>query len=86
MATVSKESYERLLRDRPYKFDEEEVNYRDGEGEDVCATCIHFFTRKVDGYSTCEIFRPSDDSPVDPDYVCDFHTVTSPEPSSTKSD
>ena len=74
MATVTKDSYLRLIDNKPYKFDEEEVNYRDGEGDDVCRTCVHFFERMIDKFHTCEIFRPRDEGPVDPDYVCDFHT------------
>lgn len=75
MATVSKESYLRLIENRPYKFDEEEVSYRDAKGEEACGNCIHFFTREVDKFHTCEIFRPEDGGTVDVDYVCDFHTV-----------
>lgn len=75
MPTVTKNSYLRLMDNRPYKFDQEEVNYRDGEGEEVCGTCVHFFERVIDGFHTCEIFRPSDDSAVNPKYVCDFHTT-----------
>lgn len=75
MSTVSKESYLRLIENRPYKFDEDEVAYRDGEGEEVCRTCIHFFERVTDKFHTCEIFRPMGDAPVDPEFVCDFHTL-----------
>ncbi len=75
MATVSKEAYNRLTENRPYKFDAKEVNYRDADGDEKCAGCLHFYTRKVDGFHTCEIFRPADDSSVDPAYVCDFHSV-----------
>jgi hypothetical protein len=84
MATVSKESYLRLLENRPYKFDAEEVDYRDAivdakydflqTDEPRCETCVHFYTRKVDGHNTCEIFRPADDSSVEPEYLCDFWT------------
>jgi hypothetical protein len=75
MATVSKESYLRLIENRPYKFDEKEVNYGVPDGEEVCRTCVHFFERVTDQFHTCEIFRPSDDAPVEPEYVCDFHTT-----------
>lgn len=75
MATVSNEAYKRLTENRPYKFDEEEVNYRDAESsKDKCGTCAHFFARVIDKFHTCEIFRPSDDSEVISDYVCDFWT------------
>ncbi len=75
MATVTKESYLRLIENRPYKFDEEEVNYRQGEDLERCGTCVHFFERVTDKFHTCEIFRPKDDSTVNPAYVCDFHTT-----------
>jgi hypothetical protein len=76
MATVSKESYLRLMENRPYKFDEEEVNYRESESyaDDRCDTCLHFYERVLDKFHTCEIFRPSDDSTVKPDWLCDFWT------------
>lgn len=75
MATVSKDLYERMIADRPLKFSAKEVNYRDSveESEEAyCHSCVHFFTRKIDGHNTCEIFRPKDDESVDPNYVCDF--------------
>lgn len=75
MTTVSKESYLGLLADRPYKFSKQEVDYREGEGEEVCRTCVHFFERVTDKFHTCEIYRASDDSSVDASYVCDCHTV-----------
>jgi hypothetical protein len=78
MATVSKESYLRLVENRPYKFDREEVAYREGEGEEVCAKCVHFYLRKTDGYAVCEIFRDGEgrnEKPIDPAWTCSFHTV-----------
>jgi hypothetical protein len=75
VATVSKESYLRLIENRPYKFDADEVNYRDGDGEEFCVGCAHFYARVIDKFHTCEIFRPEDDSAVDPTYVCDFFTA-----------
>ena len=77
MATVSKDFYERLMASRPVKFDEGEVNYRDAEGEEMCRGCAHFYERMIDKFHTCEIFRPEDDSAVDPGYVCDFFTANS---------
>jgi hypothetical protein len=50
------------------------VNYREGEGRGVCGNCAHFFKRVIDRFTTCEIFRPSDDDSVDPSYVCNFWT------------
>lgn len=75
MATVTKSLYDRMIADRPLKFNAEEVAYRDSveeEKEAYCHSCIHFFTRKVDGHNTCEIFRPDEDKSVDENYVCDF--------------
>jgi hypothetical protein len=75
MSTVSKESYKRLLENRPYKFDSKEVDYREHTGKEKCEGCSHFYTRQLDGFTVCEIYRTADDSPVDVDGVCDFFTV-----------
>jgi len=75
MASISKESYLRLIENRPYKFDTGEVSYREGDGEKRCKNCLHFFERVIDKFRTCEIYRASDDESIDPEYVCDFHTV-----------
>lgn len=72
---MTKDSYLRLIENRPYKFDEDEVNYKPEHSGLACETCVHFFERVTDKFHTCEIFRPSDDSAVDPEYVCDFHTT-----------
>ena len=82
MATVSKSLYDRMISDRPLKFDAEEVNYTEAvnystysflqNDDPCCKKCIHFFTREVDGHHTCEIFRPDEDASVEPEYVCDF--------------
>ena len=74
MAAVSKDAYERLLDNRPFKFSGEEVSYRVGDKERSCAKCVHLFTRGVDGFHTCEVFRPDDDESVIANYVCDFFT------------
>ena len=68
------ESYERLLEARPYKFSSEEVGYREGDGEHQCKTCAHFFTRKIDGFHVCEVYRPSEEEneSIIPNYVCSF--------------
>jgi hypothetical protein len=75
MATVTKSLYDRMIADRPLKFDAEEVAYRESDGKEICATCIHFFTRSVDNHHTCEIYRPDSDTSVDSQYVCDFHST-----------
>lgn len=72
---VSKDMYDRIMADRPFKLNEEEVEYRDSTGEEHCKDCLHFYTREVDQHHTCEIFRPKDDESVEPDYVCDFFTT-----------
>ena len=72
MATVTKSLYDRMIADRPLKFNAEEVAYREADAESTCGQCIHFFQRVVDSHGTCEIFRPQDDAPVDANYVCDF--------------
>jgi len=76
MATVSKELYDRLIENRPLKLSEEEVSFRaPHDVEEKCSGCIHFFKRALDGFTTCEIFRPANDSSVDPAGVCDFFSV-----------
>jgi hypothetical protein len=70
--TVTLSLYSRLVNDRPFKLDEDEVSYRKSDREEVCHTCIHFFTRVADSFHTCEIFRPQNDESVRPDWVCDF--------------
>lgn len=75
MPLVTLNAYRRIIENRPYKFNEDEVNYGEATNEDVCKTCVHFFERVVDEFHTCEIFRPTDDSSVEPNYVCDFHTA-----------
>jgi len=73
---VSKESYDRLVSNRPFKFDEAEVNYRSGHtGHEQCEGCAHFFQRKADDFGVCEIFRPTrGKEEVRPNFVCDFFT------------
>jgi hypothetical protein len=70
-----RKAYDSMIADRPAKFDEDEVEYRMAEKKGPrCGTCVHFFERKVDGFTTCEIFRPADDGPVKENYVCDYWT------------
>jgi hypothetical protein len=68
---VSKSLYRRLIENRPFKLSAEEVNYQQSDSV-KCAECIHFYTREIDKYHTCEIYRPEEDASVDPDGVCDF--------------
>ena len=73
--TVSKDLYDRIIADRPFKLNAEEVNYRKSEGEELCESCNHFFLRNIDNHATCEIFRPANDEPVEFNYVCDFFST-----------
>jgi hypothetical protein len=71
------EEYQSLLKDRPEKFSEEQVNYRDSETIlHRCVKCVHYYERQRDAFGVCEIFRSeeTDSKGVDPDYVCDFFT------------
>lgn len=70
------EDYTKLLADRPSKFSDEEVDYRESEGREKCGKCLHFYTRQIDSLHTCEIFRNDevDTDGIDPEYVCDFFT------------
>lgn len=72
MATVSKELYQRLMENRPFKLNEEESDYREADTEDRCGNCSHFFERVIDKFHTCEVVRKSDDGSIDADYVCKF--------------
>ena len=73
------DAYENLMQSRPYKFLPDEVNYRDAETDVKCSTCLHYYTREIDGYAVCEIMRDvksdEEENPIKPDYVCDFHTI-----------
>lgn len=80
--TVGMYTYLRVIDNRQFKLAPEEVNYRKTEDEkESCAKCLHFFTRKIDGWAVCEILRDEketkgepDEKPIDPEYVCDFFT------------
>jgi hypothetical protein len=75
--TASFYTYLRVFDSRPFKLDNDEVDYRETEGEQRCKNCFHFYERKVDGYAVCEIFRDvktDDEKPVDPEKTCHFHT------------
>jgi hypothetical protein len=74
MSEITQGLVDRIIADRPFKLNAEEVNYRPANGEDPCDTCIHLFKRVLDGFHTCEIFRDeqTDEKGVDPTYVCDF--------------
>lgn len=73
--TVTKSLYDRVIADRPFKLNVEEVNYREAEGPEQCKNCVHLFERAVDQFRTCEIFRPDDESSIEMEYTCSFHTT-----------
>lgn len=70
------EDYTKLLADRPAKFDEKEVNYRESTEKEKCGRCFHLFSRRLDKFKVCEIFRNDevDEDGINPNYVCDFFT------------
>lgn len=71
---ATKEQYEALLKDRPKKFSEKEVNYHEAKpSEPNCAGCMHYFISAVRQIQTCEIMRPKSES-VEPNYVCEFYS------------
>ena len=74
--TISFSDYESMMSDRPKKFTPEQVNYRDADSLHIrCLRCVHFYQRARDLYGVCEIMRPKDDEPVNPDYFCDFFST-----------
>ena len=72
--SVDFDLYKRLLENRPFKFAPEDVNYRNAEGKEHCGDCVHFYTRNVDGFHTCEIMRTDGDDSIIENYRCDFWT------------
>jgi hypothetical protein len=66
--------YQRLLRDRPAKFDDAQSQYRIAQGKERCGICMHFFESPVSGYSVCEVVRPIPERPIHPGWVCRFFT------------
>ncbi len=77
MATVSKTEYDALLEERPRKFDAEQVGYeRSTNDEEKCANCVHLYSRVVDKFHTCELFRNAETDRVGvmPNWKCSFFT------------
>lgn len=73
---ASFKEYEKLLKDRPKKFNGERVKYREAEdaGKE-CEHCVHFYEQVADAKRTvCEILRPEPEAPINPEWVCDFFT------------
>lgn len=70
--------YTALTEDRPRKFTPEDVDYHDADSlGQRCARCFHFYIRSRDCFGVCEIMRSddTDETGVDPDYVCSFFTI-----------
>jgi hypothetical protein len=71
--------YQELVADRPSKFAPADVWYQKApEGSAIiCAACIHFYHRAIDGFSVCEILRSpeTDRTGVRPDWRCQFQTL-----------
>jgi hypothetical protein len=79
MSKITKRDYDDMVADRPEKFSAEQVGYRKAPrgSEQRCENCAHFYTRQVDGFGVCEIFRSeqTDVSGVDPKWLCDWWTL-----------
>lgn len=71
---VSLDDYKKMIEDRPEKFDEDQVNYRESDVNSECSGCLHFFERRIDSFAVCEIMRPDKDEDVKMNWVCDFFT------------
>lgn len=72
---VTFDEYKDLLEDRPTKFKVEQVEYQKAsKDEPHCQDCAHFFVRRIDGFSVCEILRTDDDRGIFPNYRCRFQT------------
>ncbi len=70
------EEYEDMVADRPAKFDQTEVNYRDAKkGGYQCSGCKHFYVGVVAGRNVCEILRTVPEESIEPTWVCDFFNV-----------
>lgn len=76
---VTIKEYRKVIEDRPYKLNAEQVEYGPAPEGSVfrCNSCIHFFRRSTDSFSVCEIFRDqeTDANGVRPDFRCAFWTV-----------
>ena len=76
MGEVTKDTYDRLLENRPFKLSPEEADYRPAEGTEKCGNCIHLFERVADEFKVCEVVRPDEDGieAIFPNYTCMFQT------------
>ena len=76
MSLVSTKEVERLLDDRPAKFNGDEVGYEAApEGSAIrCASCHHLYRRATDGFGVCELFRDeqTDQEGINPGFRCAF--------------
>jgi hypothetical protein len=69
------EQYQEMIEDRPPKFQQDQVNYREADGEEQCSRCVHYFIGAVAGRNVCEILRTVPEESIEPDWVCDFVTA-----------
>lgn len=76
MGEITKDTYDRLLENRPFKLSADEADYRKAEGPEKCAGCIHLFERRADHFLVCEVVRPDEDGieAIQPAYTCMFQT------------
>lgn len=71
--------YRMLMNDPPVKMDEEQAGFVRGAGteNESCGDCIHYYIGKVADRKVCEIFRPSDESNIEPSDRCKFFSTDS---------
>jgi hypothetical protein len=73
------EDYQELMEDRPRKFSPEEVAYEEAPKGSaiICAACIMYYRRAIDGLATCEIMRSeeTDTEGVHPNWRCRFQSL-----------
>lgn len=76
VSDASMEDYEHLFADRPYKFDQQASNYHRATAQEPrCDSCMHFFQRKLDGHTVCEVVRPVPEEVIYPEFTCKFQTA-----------
>jgi hypothetical protein len=71
---LTRNEYLNLINNRPPKARPEEVDYRKGQGDEVCSGCVHFYVRQVDHFATCELIRDLqiDRVGIQPQFTCDW--------------
>jgi len=76
MSFPDKDTYDRMIENRPFKFNSEESEYAPSKGKERCDSCLHYFVRKLDEFVVCEVVRPTEDGEesIIPNYKCKFFT------------